>query len=87
MDYVQRYYPRIIGSAAYRYFFSANEVYVRAFQNDNYLNIIDPIRTFLKKEWNIVKNDAKVSLRQKVRFILMMYAPRMYRELWKFVKR
>lgn len=87
IDYVKKYYPEIYDSAIYRFFFSANEVYVRAFREEKYLELINPIKMKLKKYWKILKKSKKISKIQKVRFILMIHFPRTYRILWLTIDR
>ena len=43
LNYVEKYYPDIRSAAIQRYFFSANEVYVRAFNEKDFLKIINNI--------------------------------------------
>lgn len=86
IEYVNLKYPEIYSSAIYRYFFSANEVYIRAFNNDNYLEIIGKIHSDLKKYWKIVKKDQNASLKQKARFFVMINYPELYRTIWCHIK-
>lgn len=86
IEYIKDKYPRIIEAAIYRYFFSANEVYVRAFLEKKYLDLVKPIRQQLYSYWNIVKADKNVSNKQKIRFWLMIFQPVLYRTIWKIVR-
>ena len=55
LNYVEKYYPDIRSAAIQRYFFSANEVYVRAFNEKDFLKIINNIRIKLRQYWSIIR--------------------------------
>ena len=84
--YIVKYYPNIYSAAVQRYFFSANEVYVRAFNNKEYLTIIAPFREKGKKLIKDMIINFKITLQQKIRYLLMIYNPKLYRIIWKYLK-
>lgn len=60
LDYVEKYYPDIRSAAIQRYFFSANEVYVRAFNEKDFLIITRKVRKNLKKYWSDIQKNPKI---------------------------
>lgn len=87
LDYVEKYYPDIRSAAIQRYFFSANEVYVRAFNEKDFLKIIDNIRIKLQQYWWMVRNNNKISQKQKIRYWMMAFHPILYKNIWRAMKR
>lgn len=86
LDYVEKYYPDIRSAAIQRYFFSANEVYVRAFNEKDFLKITANIRIKLRQYWPIVRSNNKISQKQKIRYWMMTFHPILYKNIWKFIK-
>ncbi len=87
LNYVRCNFPDIEVAAVYRYFFSANEVFTRAFEEKKYLKIVASIRNDLLEMWPFIRKNISVTNRQKIRYYLMAYHPVCYRVIWKVAKR
>lgn len=86
MDFVKQKYPNIYPASVYRYFFSLNELYVFAFNEKNFFDLTNKPRLYARTIMGYLLNDRNVSWLKKVRYIIMIYFPRMYRILWKIGK-
>lgn len=82
LHYIDKNYPAIHVSGLFRYFYSANELYVRAFSSPNYLKVIKPVRTVLKKYIMTIVIDHDTSMKYKIQFLLMALSPKLYRKAW-----
>lgn len=83
LHYIETRCPNIIDAGVQRYFFSANEVYVRSFDERKYLSIIYDIRQQLKKYWPYIVANNKIAFKQKLRYWMMMDFPMLYKYIWK----
>ena len=79
LDYIDHNYPFIHDAAVYRYFMSANELYIRAFQEDTYKEIIAPVREKLIKLLPNITNNRTVPIMRKLQCVMMAYVPCLYR--------
>lgn len=86
LSYIEINYPQIINDAIFRYFFSANELYIRAFSEKKYVSIIANTKNILKKRWIYIKHDPSLEFKYRIKFQLMIYSPRLYRILWCILK-
>ena len=86
LNYVEKYYPDIRSAAIQRYFFSANEAYVRASNEKDFLKIINNIRIKLRQYWSIIRINNKISKKQKIRYWMMAFQPILYKNVWKAIK-
>lgn len=87
MEYINAKYPQIYDAAVQRYFFSMNEVYVRAFSEADYLQIIAVYREKAKRMKKSILHNKKIYLVQKIRYFLMLYGPKLYRKIWYMAKK
>lgn len=87
MDYIVKKYPQIKSAAVQRYFFSANEVYVRAFGESDYSKIVRPVQNVLRELFKEIRLNKKISRIQLLRYYLLTYFPRLYRTIWILLKR
>lgn len=86
LEYIDKYYPEIHDAGVQRYFFSANEIYIHAFFEENYLQIVEPIQLELQNFWSCAKKNPQIYMKQKIRYWLMTYHPIIYRRIWVAVK-
>ena len=86
LKYINKNYPTLHSAGVFRYFYSANELYVRAFDSTIYVTIIKSTRNKLKKYYRVVLKDHNVSTKYKLQFGLMIVNPELYRTVWKKVK-
>lgn len=86
LDYIDCHYPAIHNAGVYRFFFSANEFYTRAFNEIDYIKIIKPVQKQLVGLWPCILHNRKVLLKQKLRFWMLTYAPLLYRRIWQIYK-
>lgn len=86
LRYININYPRIHAAGVFRYYYSANELYVRAFAADNYLKIIRPVQKKMKEHYLLVLKNDKISTKYKLQFGLMITSPKLYRTVWEKVK-
>ena len=86
LSYINKKYPQLREAGLFQYFYSANELYVRAFLSLKYIDIVRPIRDRLKKYYPIVIKDHNVSNKYKLQFGLMITSPKLYRFVWKKAK-
>lgn len=82
LDYIDCYYPAIHKAGVYRFFFSANEFYIRAFKENEYMSIIHPLHSKLVLLYPNIKNNNSISIKQRIRYWMLVYAPRIYRLVW-----
>lgn len=87
LNYVAENYTGIYASAVYRYFWSANDVYSRAFYEPNYKKLTESFHTPLIQYWPILRKDPKAPLLQKIKFGLMTFTPGLYRILRKIMRK
>lgn len=87
LNYVEKYYPDIRSAAIQRYFFSANEVYVRAFNEKTFLIITRKVRENLKKYWSDIQKNPKISIKQKAKYWIMTFQPLVYKAIRKIIKK
>ena len=86
LNHIDSYYPLIHDAGVYRFFFSANEFYIRAFDEIDYRKIIEPVQKQLVKLWPCILHNKNTSLKQKIRFWLLTYTPCLYRSVWRLCK-
>lgn len=79
ITYVQEKYPNCLRAAINRYFLSMNELYIRAFREEKYMEIVDGIRKESRSFLRCVVTDKRVAIKRKLQFIVMCFAPRVYR--------
>lgn len=84
--FYEKMFPAIRQAAIQRYFFSANEVFVHAFWEKNYREIVAPIRKELHFYRKAMIENPKISRMQKCRYLMMIYLPGGYKSLWKILK-
>lgn len=84
--YIKVNFPAKIHAGIQRYFFSANEVFVRAFGENNYLEIVGGIRRQMQLYWPYIVENKKISFKQKLRYWMMINIPKTYKMLWKIHK-
>lgn len=72
-------YPALSVDITNRFFFSANEFFVLAEKNDEFLNMVFPIRQKLKPMWETVARNPRVSFVKKIKYFLLLYFPRMHK--------
>ena len=87
LNYIDLHFPSIHSAGAYRYFIAANEFYLRAFQENNYTEIIEPIRRTLKPLWRDIITNKAVNTMQKMRFWMLIYIPQSYRILYQLYRK
>lgn len=85
LEYIDLYYPDLHKAGVQRYFFSANEVYTKAFNEEDYLKIISPIRKKLKEFWRDIKENPKIGIKQKIRYRMLIRCPIVYKKIWKWI--
>lgn len=81
LNYIDQNYPNIHDAGVYRFFISANEFYIRAFREDNYLEIINPVRDQLKDLLPEILHNRKILIIRKIQFFMLVHTPRLYRHL------
>lgn len=82
LDYIDSSYPDIHKAGVQRYFFSANELYIRAFNEEDYLQIVEPIRKKLKTLWPDIKTNPNIQSKQFLRYWMLVNSPCLYRKIW-----
>ena len=82
LEYISVKYPDLFQAGIFQYFYASNELYVRAFSSENYIDIIEPIRKRLRIEYKNIMSNSECDLKHKLQFGLMVYFPRLYRKLW-----
>lgn len=87
LKYINQNYPKIHPAGVFRYYYSANELYVRAFASDDYVKIIKPVQKVLKHHIREVLNNRNVSNKHKVQYLLMTNCPNLYKRIWIYKKR
>jgi len=87
LSYIKDNYPLISSAGIYRYFFSANEVYVRAFNEENYIDIIAGIRVKMKEYWPQIISNRRIGYKQLFRYWLMKEWPVLYKYIWRLKSR
>lgn len=83
LDYIVTYYPEIYKDGVQRYFFSANELYIRAFNEKDYLSIILPFRKKLRGFWRDIRGNPEIRVRQKIRYWMLISCPVVYKKVWR----
>lgn len=87
LKYINQNYPKIHPAGVFRYYYSANELYVRAFASDDYVKIIKPVQKVLKYHIREVLNNRNVSNKYKMQYLLMTNCPNLYKRIWIYKKR
>lgn len=87
LGYIDKNYPKLHAAGVFRYYYSANELYVRAFASDDYVIIIKPVQKVLKYHIREVINNCNVSNKYKMQFLLMTNCPNLYKRIWIYKKR
>lgn len=87
LKYIDENYPSIHSAGVFRYFYSANELYVRAFNEENYINITKPIQKKLKQYMKELLSNSDASNKFKIQYFLMTNLPKTYRKIWVYIKR
>ena len=82
LKYINMNYPELHDAGVFRYFYSANELYVKAFSSNDYLRIITPVRNVLKKHVKELLTNSDVSSKYKIQYLLMVINPSIYKKLW-----
>lgn len=80
--FIEENYPKLKDDAIYRYFYSANELYMRSYSSKEFIWLTSGVRTVLKKNYYKIINDKQASFLKKAQFFLMTYFPRIYRFVW-----
>lgn len=83
IDYIKLYYPKLQDDSLNRLFISANEIYIRAFGEKDYKNIIKPIREELSKFYLLLKKNKNLSWSKRIQYRIMLRYPSIYRLIWK----
>ena len=86
LNYIDCHYPLIHDAGVYRFFFSANEFYIRAFDEIDYIKIIEPVQKQLVEYCPCMLRNNDASLKQKIRFLMLAYTPCLYRSVWRLFK-
>lgn len=79
LNYIDMNYPAIHDAGIYRYFISANEFYIRAFRERNYLGIIAPVKCRLINLLPQIIHNEDVPILRKIQFLMMVYTPYLYK--------
>lgn len=79
--FIVQKYPNIYSAAVYRYFFSAQEIYKKAYKEDDYLKKIQDVQMELKRLWPTIRHDCNVTNFQKMKMYLMTFHPYLYKTL------
>lgn len=87
LGYIDMNYPSIHDAGIYRYFISANEFYMRAFYENNYLKIISPVKCKLIKLLPQIMHNEDVPILRKIQFLMMIYTPYLYRYLRQIIRK
>lgn len=87
LQYLDSNYPQLHEAGVFRYFYSANELYVRAFASKNYLNTIRTVRKKLQKNYKSIFQNRAISFKYKMQFLLMAIQPELYKWIWICKKR
>lgn len=87
LNYIENNYPDIKKDGIFRYFYSANELVVRAFADENYITLIKPTRVKLKEKVGDLISNRDASIKHKLQFLFMLYFPTLYKQLWLHKKR
>jgi glycosyltransferase involved in cell wall biosynthesis len=87
LKYIDKRYPELHEAGIFRYYYSANELYVRAFETSNYKNIIKPVQKTLKCHIREILNNKDVSNKYKIQYLLMTEFPNIYKKVWIYKKR
>lgn len=87
LKYIDENYPSIHSAGVFRYFYSANELYVRAFNEEDYINITKPVQKKLKQYMKELLSNSDVSNKFKIQYFLMTNLPKTYRKIWVYIKR
>ena len=87
LKYIDENYPYIHSAGVFRYFYSANELYVRAFNEEDYINITKPVQKKLKQYMKELLSNSDASNKFKMQCFLMTNLPKTYRKIWVFIKR
>lgn len=82
LNYISAYFPDIYKAGVQRYFFSANEAYIRAFNEKDYLKIISPVQKELHNMWKVARGNPHIRARQKLRYWMLINCPALYRRIW-----
>ena len=86
LDYIDLYYPTIHKAGVNRFFAAANEFYIRAFPESNYIEIFEPVREKLIILWTDIASNSNISLKRKLQYWMLVNTPRLYRRLWLMLK-
>ena len=81
LNHIVMYYPHLYRGGVFRYIFAAQTVYKQAYKEKNYLQLIKKTQLKMKEYWPIVRKDRRVPFYQKVKFYLMIFAPKLYRSI------
>lgn len=87
MGFVLEKYPDIYPAAVHRYFFSLNELCVLAMCEKNYTQLTREARKYARKIKSELIKDRNVKFVKKIRYLIMIYLPLVYRGLWKIGKK
>lgn len=87
LSYISTNYPSIYDAGAYRFFIAANEYYLRAFYELDYINLINNVRSNLKLLWPNIAKNRSVNTLQKIRCWMMAYTPQLYRILYRLYRK
>lgn len=87
LKYIDKNYPTLHEAAIFRYFYSANELYVRAFTSDKYKDIFNPVQKILKIHIKEILGNSDVSIKYKIQFFLIVNFPNLYKKIWIYKKR
>lgn len=87
LKYIDENYPSIHSAGVFRYFYSANELYVRAFNEEDYINITKPVQKKLKQYMKELLSNSDASNKFKIQYFLMTNLPKTYRKIWVYIKR
>ena len=82
LDYIAVHFPDIYKAGVQRYFFSANEVYIRAFNEKDYFKIISPVQKELRNMWKVIRENPQIRAKQKLRYWMLINCPALYRRIW-----
>ncbi len=87
MNWTKKKHPDIYAAAVYRYFFSLNELCVFAMSEKGYVELTKEARVYARKIKGQLITDRNVKFLTKIRYMIMIYFPRMYKNIWEKGKR